>query len=274
MSTLLEARDLTFAYHDRLVLRQVSLTLQTSELVGLIGPNGSGKSTLLRVLLGFLLANRGEVTINGTPIHTLGRKERAKRLAFVPQETALEIGLTVQEVVAMGRTPYLGRFRPETTADLDAIAHALRVTQTEHLAQRPLYALSGGERQRVMIARAVAQQTPALFLDEPTANLDLTHQLGMLELVRSVVQAGRGAIAALHDLSLAARFCDRLILLAEGTVVATGTPQQVMTEERLLTYFHIQARVRQDAEVGHLLVVPLASVHPPGPNVCTTTLGR
>ncbi len=258
MSALLEMRDLTFAYQDRAVLSQVTFSIGAREVVGLVGPNGSGKSTLLRLALGLLATGHGELRVVGTPIATLSRKALARHTAFVPQDTVMEIAFTVRDVVAMGRHPHLGRFQPETPADGTAIQWALEATATQALSERTLQELSGGERQRVVLARALAQQATILLLDEPTANLDVAHQLEMLMLVRAVVREGRCALIAIHDLALAARFCDRIVMLSEGTVVAQGTPREVITEAHLARYFRLQAKVRWEPELGGLLVLPRA----------------
>ena len=258
MPALLEVRDLTFAYRDRPVLANVTFSVDAGEVIGLVGPNGSGKSTLLRLALGLLAADRGELRVVGTPIAALSRKTLARHAAFVPQDTVVEIAFTVRDVVAMGRHPHLGRFQPETPADEAAIQWALEATSTQALAGRTLQELSGGERQRVILARALAQQATLLLLDEPTANLDVAHQLEMLMRVRSVVREGRGALIAIHDLALAARFCDRIVMLSEGTVAALGTPREVITEAHLARYFRIRARVRWEPELGGLLVLPRA----------------
>ncbi len=273
MSTLLEVKEVGFAYRDRPVLHGVSFALHPHEVVGLVGPNGSGKSTLLRLLLGMFQVYRGDVILAGMPIRTLSRKELAKHAALVPQDTAIDVAFSVRDVVAMGRNPYLGRFRPETSADVEIIQWALATTETDRFADRPINTLSGGERQRVIMARALAQQPRIFLLDEPTANLDLVHQLEILALVRTVVQEGRCALIALHDLALAVRFCDRIILLSEGKIVAHGKPEEVITEEHLATYFSIHAKIRRDTETGAMLLLPLAptrlsdpmTLHSPAP---------
>ena len=264
MAPLLEARNVGFAYQDRPVLADVSFSIAAREVVGLVGPNGSGKSTLLRLALGLLAADRGELRLVDRPVADLSRKALARRAAFVPQDTVMEIAFTVRDVVAMGRHPHLGRFQPETEADAEAIRWALAATGTQALAGRTLQELSGGERQRVILARALAQQATVLLLDEPTANLDVAHQLEMLMLVRSVVEEERCALIAIHDLALAARFCDRIIMLSEGSVVALGTPHEVVTEARLARYFRIHSRVRWDPELGGLLVLPRAPLRDGG----------
>jgi len=264
VAPLLEARNLGFAYQDRPVLAEVSFSIAAREVVGLVGPNGSGKSTLLRLALGLLAADHGEVCIMEQPVAALSRKALARRAAFVPQDTVMDIAFTVRDVVAMGRHPHLGRFQPETDTDAEAIRWALAATATQELAERALQELSGGERQRVILARALAQQATVLLLDEPTANLDVAHQLEMLMLVRRVVEEERCALIAIHDLALAARFCDRIVMLSEGAVVALGTPREVITEARLARYFRIHSRVRWDPELGGLLVLPRAPLQDGG----------
>jgi len=256
MAARLDVQDLAFAYRDQLVFDHVSFALHPGEVVGLVGRNGSGKSTLLRLLLGLLSANCGHILLDGKPIHSLSRKAIARHTAFVPQDTAIDAAFTARDIVAMGRNPYLGRFQPETPDDRAAIEWALAVTSTQHLTARFVHELSGGERQRVMLARALAQQAPLLLLDEPTANLDVAHQLDMLSQVQSVVRDNRCALVALHDLTLAARFCDRVLMLGDGRLVAQGKPETVITEEHLATYFHIRAKVRWEPDIGGLVVLP------------------
>jgi iron complex transport system ATP-binding protein len=256
MAARLDVQNLAFAYRDQPVVDHVSFALHPGEVVGLVGPNGSGKSTLLRLLLGILSADRGRILLDGKPIHSLSRKAIARHAAFVPQDTAIDAAFTARDIVAMGRNPYLGRFQPETPDDLAAIDWALAATSTQHLAARFVQELSGGERQRVMLARALAQQAPLLLLDEPTANLDVAHQLDMLTQVQSVVRDNRCALIALHDLTLAARFCDRVLMLSNGRLVAQGKPEAVITEENLATYFYIRAKVRWEPDIGGLVVLP------------------
>jgi cobalamin transport system ATP-binding protein len=259
MSALLTAEDIRFAYNVRPVLKGVSLAVDAGEFVGLIGANGSGKTTLLRLLLGLLPAS-GVVRLCGDPLKSLDRRTIARRATMVQQDTRVDFAFTTREIVAMGRTPYLGRFTPESVADKEAIARAMRETGTEDFAERQVTELSGGERQRVHLARALAQETRVILLDEPTANLDLTHQFGALQLVRKFSRTGRAVLAAIHDLSLAARFCDRLLLLSEGQIMAAGQPAEVITESNLARHFALRARVRRDEETGSLIICPLGTV--------------
>lgn len=260
MTVRLDVQDVAFAYRDAPVFEHVSFALSPGQMVGLVGPNGSGKSTLLRLLLGLLTATHGHIRLDKKPIQNLSRKAIARHIAFVPQDTALDVAFRVRDIVAMGRNPYLGRFQPETPDDQSAIEWALAATSTQPLATRFIQELSGGERQRVMLARALAQQAPLLLLDEPTANLDVAHQLDMLSLLQSVVHDNRCALIALHDLSHAARFCDRILMLADRRLVAQGAPDEVITEAHLANHFHIQAKVRWEPEIGGLVVLPRRSI--------------
>jgi len=245
----ISARDLVQGYGASTpVLDGVTVTAAVGELVALAGPNGSGKSTLLRTLLGLLPPRAGSVELFGEPVETLSRVHIARLAAFVPQGFATDFELTVRELVAMGRTPHLGRFRPAGDADRSAVADALRDTGLEALADRPFPELSGGERQRVVLARAFAQGSRLLVLDEPTASLDLAHAYRLMHLVRERVDAGGAAVVALHDLPLAARFADRLVLLSDGKVRADGPVEEVLTPAALRDVFGVDGAVLTDGD--------------------------
>jgi iron complex transport system ATP-binding protein len=257
MTSILRARSVAFAYGDTPVFENVDFDLSPTELVMLIGPNGAGKTTLLHVLLGILEPTAGSVVLSGASLAELERVEIARKIAFVPQDVRSDFAFTVRELVSMGRTPYLGRFRPEGPGDVEAVDRALAATETGALSNRFASDLSGGERQRVHLARALAQETNILLLDEPTANLDVAHQLQILGLVQKLTKAGRSAVVALHDLSLAARYADRVVVLARGGIALSGPPRDVITEETLRLYFGIRARVVCDESDGMITVVPL-----------------
>ena len=255
VTALVEAEGVGFAYGSRTILADIALAIRPGELVELCGPNGAGKSTLLRLLLGLHAPSAGQVRLGGAPVATLSRRQIARCAALLPQDAPADLPLTVREAVALGRLPHLERFQPEGTADAEAVERALIATDTAALSGRPVAELSGGERQRVHLARALAQEAPLLLLDEPIAGLDLAHQLAALELLRTTVDAGRGALVALHDLSLAARRCDRMIFLAGGKIRADDTPAVVLTPETLARVFGVRAEVRLDGD-GRPFVLP------------------
>lgn len=241
---ILEARGLRLGYDGRQVIRGADLALAHGEFLGLIGPNGAGKSTLLRALAGRLRPEAGEVLLEGLPLAQRPRRAVARVMAVVPQLSTPPFEFTVREIVAMGRTPHLGRLQGERPADREAIARALELTDTAELADRPVTELSGGEFQRVVIARALAQEAPVMLLDEPAAHLDLGHQAAIFELlVRLNRDEGRSILCVSHDLNLAGQYCDRLVALKDGRTVANGTPQAVMTEERITELYGARVQV-------------------------------
>jgi iron complex transport system ATP-binding protein len=261
---LVEVGRLAFTYGARPVLRDVSFAVGAGELVALCGPNGAGKSTLLRLLLGLHAPTAGEIRLGGAPLAGLSRREIARRVALLPQDAPGDLPLTARDAVALGRLAHLDRFQPESAADDAAVARALAATDIAALAGRPVAELSGGERQRVHLARALAQEAPLLLLDEPIAGLDLAHQLATLDLLRALAddpRRGRGVLVALHDLSLAARCCDRMILLAGGAVRIDAPPAEVVTPALLAEVFGVRAEVVRD-RAGRPLVVPIAPLPP------------
>ena len=246
----ISAHGLTYEVEAQRLLDEVSLEAGQGRLVGLIGPNGAGKTTLLRAMSGILRASAGAVRLDGADIQSLSSQEVAAGLALVPQIAPYTHGFTSMELVLMGRYPHLGRFQVEGREDGRIAAEALRLTDTERFANRTLDTLSGGERQRVFVARALAQQPRILLLDEPTSNLDVLHQMKAMELVRRLADDGLTAIAAIHDLNMAARYCDRLALMKAGRVIAEGTPDEVISPEMIEAAFGVRAAVYRDPVTG------------------------
>ena len=246
----LEARNLSCAYNingRKTVLRNVDLALHPGELVGLIGPNGAGKTTLLRALIRLLPPQDGQVLLDGRDIWQLSARQVAQRVGRVPQTANMAWPYTVEHVVRMGRYPHRSWLAPFNGADKAAVESALSRLQLLLLRHRPLNTLSGGEQQRVLMARALAQEPAVLLLDEPIANLDINHQYQVLALLRSLVQDSKLAtLLAIHDLGLAARFCDRLVLLNHGKVWAAGLPAEVLQVDHLRAVFGVDAQLYRD----------------------------
>ncbi|MBI4202289.1 MAG: heme ABC transporter ATP-binding protein [Chloroflexi bacterium] len=258
----LEAQDLTYRVEAARLLDSVGLTAGAGEFIGLVGPNGAGKTTLLKALAGLLYPQEGEVLLDGQPLGRMSAREVARRQGVVHQSAPVTFGFTALELVLMGRYPHLGRFQVEGEEDRCIALEAMAATETAAFADRAVVTLSGGERQRVFIARALAQQPQVLLLDEPTSNLDIQHQLKALDLVRTLVGQGVTAVAAIHDLGLAARYCGRLLLMAGGRIVAQGTPQEVLTPANLEAAFGVRAVVFGNPFTG-APVVSLVDYAPP-----------
>ncbi|WP_224332313.1 heme ABC transporter ATP-binding protein [Haloprofundus halobius] len=243
------------------ILDGVDATVERGTFVGLVGPNGAGKTTLLRALSGLLRPARGSLVVDGVPIEGRSSKEVSRLVATVPQDTSLSFEFDVRETVAMGRSPHLGRFERFGPEDERAVDDAMARTEIAQFADRSVTAVSGGERQRVLLARALAQDAPVLLLDEPTASLDINHQVRTLELVRDLVAGGKTVVAAIHDLNLAAHYCDELLLLGDGRVLAAGEPRSVLTEANLETAFGANAVVSRHPVTGSVYVTALPDDH-------------
>ncbi|MBB6646248.1 ATP-binding cassette domain-containing protein [Halobellus sp. MBLA0160] len=248
------------------VLDNVDATADRGRFVGLVGPNGAGKTTLLRTIAGAITPDEGRVTVDGERIHDLSSKAASRLVATVPQDTTVAFEFDVRTVIEMGRNPHRSRFGGWTESDAAAVDRALDRTDTRQFADRPVTSLSGGERQRVLLARALAQDAPVLLLDEPTGSLDINHQVRTLDLVSDLVSGGRTALAAVHDLDLAARYCDDLLLLSGGRVVAAGPPASVLTESVLRDVFGADAVVSENPVTGTVSVTALGDGETAGRN--------
>ena len=255
---VLEAVDLGFSYGRAEVLRQVSLSAAPGEIVGLIGPNGSGKSSLIRILSGVLSGYAGSARVGGREVRDLDRRTLARSLAVVPQEPSFAFPFTALEIVLLGRHPHLQGLAFESERDLALAKDALARCGVLALADRPIHELSSGERQRVVFAKALAQEPRALLLDEPASFLDIRHQVELYDLLRDLVRArGVAALTVLHDLNLAAEYCDRAFLLADGRIEASGPTALTLTAENLTRVFRTEVHVAENPRTGRAIVVPL-----------------
>jgi iron complex transport system ATP-binding protein len=231
---MIEANSISFRYFEDWVLQDVSFQVGKGEFIGVIGPNGSGKTTLLKILYRLLSPQRGEVLFERVPLKKMSQRDIAKRIAVLAQETYPVFPFRVIEIVLMGRSPYLGHLMFESEKDLEIAKKAMEWTEILPISERPIDELSGGERKRVFIARALAQEPEVILLDEPTANLDIHHQIEFLDLILALNrEKGLTIMMASHDLNLASEFCDRLILLQKGEIFKMGSPQEVITRENI-----------------------------------------
>ncbi|MCZ6691325.1 MAG: ABC transporter ATP-binding protein [Planctomycetota bacterium] len=254
---MIRAEGIQFSYGRAPAIDGLSLSIRRGEFVGIVGPNGSGKSTLLRLLLGLLQPAKGEVRLEDRPMGEWRTRDVARTVALVPQSTEVTFEFTVGEVVLLGRAPHLWGMGFEGEEDLRIARESLEQVDALSLASRPITAISGGERQRAFIARALAQKTPALLLDEPTAHLDLRHQIEIYEMLRRKNRDdGVTIVLVSHDLNLPGRFCERIVALKEGRVAADGPPAEVITEAEIARIFGANVRVIQD---GGPIVVPRTS---------------
>jgi iron complex transport system ATP-binding protein len=257
MEAMLSVRGLRCGYGGCEVLSGADLSAGPGEFVGLLGPNGSGKTTLLRAVTRVARASAGSIAVGGDPIERLSARDLARRVAVIPQETDAAFPFTVAEVVEMGRYAHAGPFDRRTARDGAAVRRAMEQAGVEAFRDRDFGALSSGERQRVLFARALAQEAPILLVDEPTAHLDIRHQVGMLELLRALTAgvggSPRAVVAVLHDLNLAARYCTRVALLAGGRIVADGPPAEVLTPDAVREVFGAEVDVVTIDGEAHLV---------------------
>ncbi|KAB2813017.1 ABC transporter ATP-binding protein [Pimelobacter simplex] len=248
----LAAHGVTWGVRDRTIVEDITLDCPAGSVTGLLGPNGSGKTTLLHVMAGLRRPGSGTVRLGDDDVHRLPARVRARRIAVLEQHASTSLPLTARQVVELGRIPHRGRWPAAHDEGADQVAEAMRRSGVDHLADQDWSTLSGGERQRVQLARALSQEPDVLMLDEPTNHLDLAHQLDLLATVRAL---GRTTVAALHDLDLAAAFCDRLVVLRGGRVVASGPPDEVLTAGLVRDVYGVEATVGRHEHSGRLHVV-------------------
>jgi iron complex transport system ATP-binding protein len=255
---MIHCDHLEFSYNGTPILRDITFDIQPGEFLGIIGPNGSGKTTLLKLISGLLDYTQGGMTLEGTEIKKMSRKVIAQKIAILPQETHIPFSFSALEVVLMGRAPHLGTFSFETEADVNIAMTAMQLTEVDHLKHRSINDLSGGEKQRVILARALAQQSPILLLDEPTAHLDIKHQIDIHNLVKKLNQEKKMTVVnILHDLNLASLYCHKVIMLKAGRIAHYGTPEAVMTKEAIEDVFDTQVQVGYNEAIKRPYYLPL-----------------
>jgi len=246
-------------YGSTKVLSDISLEVKPGDFVGILGPNGSGKTTLLKSISRVLKPHGGSIFIDRDDIYSLKPIEVAKNMAVVPQDSSVGFDFSVMDVVLMGRNPHLGKFQMETKKDVEIARKAMELTNTWGFADRSIHELSGGERQRVIIARALAQEPKILLLDEPMSHLDIINQLEIMDLVKSLcVKSGLAVIAVIHDLNMAARYCNSALLLKTGKVFAIGKIDEVLTSDNIRSVFAVDAIVRNNLVTNSLFIIPLS----------------
>ncbi|MFQ5711232.1 MAG: heme ABC transporter ATP-binding protein [Candidatus Geothermarchaeales archaeon] len=256
----LEVDGIAFNYESSPILEDITFQVDQGEFLGIMGPNGSGKTTLLRCMCNVLKPRVGTVLIDKQDIQRLSRREIARKVGVVPQGPSVDFAFTALEIVLMGRNPHVGRLETEGKRDFEVVRWAMELTNTLHLAERVFDELSGGEKQRVIIARALAQEPKVLLLDEPTVHLDINYQLEILELVKRLnKQNGIIVVAVFHDLNLASRYCDKLILLSDGRIASMGLPDEVLTPENIQKIYNVDVLVKRHPLTNAPYVTPYIS---------------
>lgn len=259
---MIRVEHIDVRYGDLSVLKNIFLDVPQGTFFGIIGPNGSGKTTLIKAMSRILTPSQGAVFLGENELSTFSFRDLAREIGVVPQETTINFDFTVRDVVLMGRHPYIRRMGSERQQDIDIVNWAMELTNTLHFADRSINEISGGERQRVIIARALAQQPNILLLDEPTSHLDINHQTEILNII-SNLKGNVTIVGVFHDLNLAAHFCDVLIMLDNGKIVAQGTPKEVLTRENLNNVFHINTIVRTNPVTQKPYIIPIIRENSP-----------
>lgn len=260
---ILEVKDLCFNYEEKHILNHINLKIDEGSFVSIIGPNGSGKTTLLKAMSSILAPNKGRITLKGKEINKYKRRELARLLAFVPQNTSIDFEFTAMDVVLMGRSPYMGLFQSEKDDDMLIAENAMKLTNTYSLKDQKITEMSGGERQRVVIACALAQTPEIILLDEPISNLDIQHQVEVLGILKKLNrEKGLTVVAVLHDLNLSAEYSDSIILLKDGKLVESGKPVDVITEHNIQRTYNANVYMTSNPVTGnpHVIAIPKAMI--------------
>ena len=250
--TVLQLQGLTIGYEEKTIISDINAEVQTGELIGIIGRNGAGKSTLLKTIRGLLPAKAGQVLYFGKPLVSYGEKELARRVAYLQQNVETGFGYTGLDIVLTGRYPYMKWWESEKDEDKELARDCMSYTGTLDLAERPVTEVSGGQKQRILLAKVLAQQTPVLFLDEPTTGLDMVYREEIFRFARELANMGKTILMVVHELDLAAAYCSRIFLLGEGKLLADGTPEQVFTETLLSRAYEADISVEQNPKNGRL----------------------
>ncbi|MEJ2765873.1 Fe(3+) dicitrate ABC transporter ATP-binding protein FecE [Photobacterium sp. MCCC 1A19761] len=254
---MLQAMNVTVGYGEKAILQHLSVTIPQGKVTALIGPNGCGKSTLLKTLSRVISPSSGQVLFDNRPLHRWSTKAIARHLSLLPQNLHHPEGITVRQLVEYGRTPYVSHWGRLKSEDRQMVEQAMVRTGVDEFQHTLLDGLSGGQRQRAWIAMILAQDTDVVMLDEPTTFLDLSHQIELMQIIRDMQVTGKTVIVVLHDLNQAARYCDHLVVLKSGTIVAEGSPETIMTHQLLEDVFSVKATVMADPVAGTPLCVPL-----------------
>lgn len=254
----LEIDNLKFGYKKDIVLNGLTFNIEKGSFVSIIGPNGSGKSTLLKLLSQLYSPDYGNVLIYGEDIKNFKKKELARKIALVPQDTIIDFEFTVEDIVFMGRHPYKGRFQKDDENDHNIVRRAMEMTNTLYLKNRIITEISGGERQRVIIAKALAQDPSIILLDEPTSHLDINHQVEILNLLKRLnEEKGTTIIIVVHDVNLASRYSDEIILLNEGKILGMGSPEEVITNENIEFAYDLKVAIDRNKHSNKLYLTPI-----------------
>jgi iron complex transport system ATP-binding protein len=259
--TRLEINNLQFSYTDTVTIEDITINIQKGEFIGIIGPNGCGKSTILKNIYRALTPDAGSITLDGESIFRMRYRETALKLAVVGQENEVSFDFLVEEIVAMGRSPHKKLFDPDTAEDAQIVRHALEHLGMADMAKRNYRNLSGGEKQRVLIARVIAQESDFLILDEPTNHLDISYQLQIFDFVkRRSAETGVTVLSAIHDLNMAALYCDRLYVMKEGRIVLSGTPEEVLTRDVILSIYGVRCDTSIHPATGKIIIAYIPEV--------------